>query len=74
MDLKILTLGEKTKQCKGGRQSDRGHQIKPTNWNIMGRSTVAVAALATNVVITVDRRLNTKMSTNSGRDFRPNMY
>lgn len=40
----------------------------------MGRSTVAVAALATNVVITVDRRLNTKMSTNSGRDFRPNMY
>lgn len=40
----------------------------------MGRSTVAVAAFATNVVMTVDKRLNTKMRTKSGRDFRPSIY
>lgn len=40
---------------------------------MIGKRTVAVAALATKVVITVERRVKTRMRTKRGNDFRLNM-
>lgn len=41
---------------------------------MIGRRTLAVAALATKVVIIIEIAEKTRTSANTGRDLRPNMY
>ena len=40
---------------------------------MIGKRTVAVAALATKVVIIVERRVKTRMRTKRGKVFKPNI-